>query len=59
MDDDLPQNRRVERVNLDPMGVAELQGYIVALQAEITRAEDTIGQRQKQQGLANSFFRTP
>ena len=59
MDDDLPQNRRVERVNLDPMGIAELQDYIVALQAEIARAEVTIGQRQKQHGLANSFFRTP
>ena len=59
MDDELPQHRRVERVNLDPLGIAELREYIAALQAEIARAEQAIGQRQKQQSVADSFFRKP
>ena len=57
MEDDLPQTRRVELRVLDPLGIAELQAYIAELQAEITRAELAIRQKQSQQDVAESFFR--
>lgn len=57
MEDDLPQTRRVELRVLDPLGIAELQAYIAELQAEITRAELAIRQKQSRQDVAESFFR--
>jgi len=57
LEDDLPQTRRVELRVLDPLGIAELQAYIAELQAEITRAELAIRQKQSRQDVAESFFR--
>ncbi len=44
---------------LDMWGVAELQRYIAALQAEIARAEAAIAAREKHRNAADSFFRRP
>ena len=57
-DDELPMARRVVPLPLDPLGVAELQGYIAELRAEIARAEVAIGRKQDHRGVADSFFRT-
>lgn len=44
---------------LDPLGVAELQGYIAELRAEIVRAEAAIARKQDHRSAADSFFRRP
>ncbi len=57
-DDELPVARRVVPLPLDPLGVAELQGYIAELRMEIARVEAAIGRKQDHRGVADSFFRT-
>ena len=56
-EDELPVVKRVAPLLLDPLGVAELQGYIEELKAEITRTEAAIGRKQSHRGVADSFFR--
>lgn len=57
MEDELPRTRRVEPRLLDPLGVADLLAYIDELRIEIARAEAAIGNKQRQQSVAESFFR--
>lgn len=57
MEDELPRTRRVEPRLLDPLGVADLLAYIDELRIEIARAEAAIGSKQRQQSVAESFFR--
>ena len=44
---------------LDPLGVAELQAYICALQTEVARAEAAIARKQDHRAAADSVFRRP
>lgn len=57
MEDELPRTRRVEPRLLDPLGVADLLAYIDELRIEIARVEAAIGSKQRQQSVAESFFR--
>ncbi len=50
--------RRVTPLQLDPLGVAELRGYIAELRAEIARVEAAISRKQDHRGVANGLFRT-
>ena len=50
--------KRVTPLPLDPLGVAELQDYIVELRAEIARAEAAISRKQDHRGVADGLFRT-
>ncbi len=56
-EDELPVMKRVAPLLLDPLGVAELQGYIEELKAEIARTEAAISRKQSHRGVADSFFR--
>jgi uncharacterized small protein (DUF1192 family) len=47
----------LEKPPLDPLSVADLRGYIVDLQAEITRVEAAIAKKQGAKGAAESFFK--
>ena len=58
-DEETLRPKRVERVKLDVLSVADLRAYIGELQAEITRAEAAIAQKDSARGLADSFFRKP
>jgi uncharacterized small protein (DUF1192 family) len=60
-DDDLPRPKpeRLARPVLDLWGVAELEGYIGELRAEIARAEAEIGRKQSHRSAADAFFRKP
>ncbi|MCC7272806.1 MAG: DUF1192 domain-containing protein [Alphaproteobacteria bacterium] len=42
---------------LDPMSIAELEGYIAELEAEILRVRAAIAAKQSQRGAAEAFFR--
>ena len=42
---------------LDAWSIDDMQAYIAALQAEITRAEAAIARKQSARGQADSFFR--
>ncbi len=57
-DDDPPRKRaRLERPVLDSWGVAELNGYIDELRAEIARAEAEISRKQGHRSAADAVFR--
>lgn len=58
-DDDLPRPKpeRLAKPVLDLWGVAELEGYIGELRAEIARAEAEIGRKQSHRSAADAFFR--
>ncbi len=59
-DEDGPRPQpRLAAPPLDPLGVAELQGYIAELRAEIARAEAAIARKQDHRNAADSFFRRP
>ncbi len=58
-DEESQRPKRVERVLLDVLSVADLRAYIGELQAEIARTEAAIAQKQGARGLADSFFRKP
>ena len=61
-EEDLPlpsprMSARVEKANLDPLGLAELQRYIDELRAEISRAEAVIAAKHGHRSAADAFFR--
>ena len=58
-DEESLRPKRVERVPLDVLSVADLRAYIGELQTEIARAEATIAHKEGARGLADSFFRKP
>ncbi len=58
-DEESPRLKRVERLKLDVLSVADLRAYIGELQAEIARAEAAIAQKDGARGVAESFFRRP
>ncbi|HCM84233.1 MAG TPA: DUF1192 domain-containing protein [Alphaproteobacteria bacterium] len=56
-DDDMPKNAAAKPKNLDPMSVDELRDYILALRAEIERAEGEIAKKEASKAAAAAFFR--
>ena len=59
-EEDLPRRtRRLEKLPLDLLGVAELNEYIDELRAEITRVEADIARKQSHKAAADAFFRKP
>ncbi|MBP2298670.1 DUF1192 domain-containing protein [Azospirillum picis] len=56
--DDLePRKAKPAPKDLTVMGVAELQGYIASLEAEIERARAAIAAKEAQKSAAEAFFR--
>mgnify|MGYP000854672919 CR=1 FL=1 len=58
-DDDLPRPKpaRLTKPVLDLWGVAELEGYIEELRAEIARAEADILKKGSARAAADAFFK--
>ncbi len=48
---------RLQKLLLDPLGVAELRDYIAELQAEIARTEAEIARKDSHRTAADAFFR--
>ncbi len=60
MDDEEPRKRpRLVTPPLDPLGIEELEAYIVELRAEIVRAEAQIAKKRDFRSAADSVFRLP
>ncbi len=53
----MPKNAAAKPKNLDPMSVDELRDYILALRAEIERAEGEIAKKEASKAAAAAFFR--
>lgn len=60
-DDNVPRTPkfRLQKLVLDPLGIAELQFYIEELRDEIARAEAEIARKQTHRGTADAVFRRP
>lgn len=59
-DDNLPPRpKRLEKLPLDLLGVAELGEYIGELRAEIARVEGEITRKSAHRNAADAFFRKP
>jgi uncharacterized small protein (DUF1192 family) len=60
-DEDLPKPAKSLLVPpvLDMLGIDELQTYIAALQAEITRVQGVIASKDAHRQAAAAFFKTP
>jgi uncharacterized small protein (DUF1192 family) len=60
-DEDLPKPTKSLLVSpvLDMLGVAELHGYIAALEAEIARVRAVITAKDAHRAAAAAFFKTP
>jgi uncharacterized small protein (DUF1192 family) len=57
-DEDLvPRNQPKKLKDLTLMGIAELEEYIAALEAEAARARAEIAAKQKQRGGAEALFK--
>lgn len=56
MDPDEPRAARPKPLNLDSMGIDELEAYIADLQAEIERARAAIAAKQGQRAAAEKLF---
>ena len=56
-EDLLPQHKPVKPKDLTPLSIAELETYIVGLEAEIARARAEIAAKRKQRGGAESLFK--
>jgi len=52
-----PRKAKPAPKDLTVMGVAEIEAYIVTLEAEITRARAAIAAKQAQKSAAEAFFR--
>lgn len=50
-------NRFVQPTSLDGWSVEELRAYLLALQAEMGRAEAAIARQEKLRNAADAFFR--
>jgi uncharacterized small protein (DUF1192 family) len=58
-DEDAPLRKpaRLTKLVLDPLGVEELQDYIVELREEIARVEADINRKRSHRSAADAFFR--
>ncbi|PWC75410.1 DUF1192 family protein [Azospirillum sp. TSH64] len=52
-----PRKAKPAPKDLTVMGVAEIEAYIAALEAEITRARAAIAAKQAQKSAAEAFFK--
>ena len=60
LDEEEPRRpARLEKIPLDPLGIAELREYIAELTAEIARAEAAIAAKSDHRSAADAFFRKP
>jgi uncharacterized small protein (DUF1192 family) len=57
MDDDQPLRTPAPKRNLDVMGVAELEAYIVELEQEIARTRTAIAAKRSIRGGADALFK--
>lgn len=56
-EDLVPLRQPKKKKDLSPMGVADLEAYIAALEEEIARARAEIVQKRRQRGGAESLFK--
>jgi uncharacterized small protein (DUF1192 family) len=56
-EDLVPRNQTKKPRDLTLLGIAELEGYIAALEAEIARARAEIAVKQKQRTGAEALFK--
>jgi uncharacterized small protein (DUF1192 family) len=58
-DDDTPppRRRRLEPAVLDSLGIAELDGYLAELRAEIAMVETEIVRKRRHRSAADAFFK--
>ena len=56
-EDLLPQRQSKKPRDLSPLGIAELEEYIAAMEAEIARARTEIAAKRKQRGGAEAIFK--
>lgn len=57
-DEDRPRPRSlVQKPNLDPLSIAQLNAYIAELEAEIARARADIAKKQAVRGAADAIFK--
>ncbi|HXZ02505.1 MAG TPA: DUF1192 domain-containing protein [Stellaceae bacterium] len=56
-EDLLPRHKKPQKKDLTPLGIAELEAYIGALEEEIARARAEIGAKQKQRSGADALFK--
>ena len=57
-DDDLPKPKGlVQKANLDPLSVGQLEDSIAELEAEIVRARADIAKKQSVRGAADAVFK--
>lgn len=57
-DDDIrPPPSRLQPLRLDTLGVAEMEGYIAELRAEIARVEAEINRKRGHRTAADAFFK--
>jgi len=54
-----PHAAKPKPKDLTALGVAELQDYIVGLEAEIVRARAAISAKEAQKSAAEAFFKKP
>lgn len=52
-----PRKKKIEKRNLEVMGVRELEAYIAELEAEIARVREAIGGKTSHRSAAESFFK--
>ena len=56
-EDLLPLRKKPPKKDLTPLGVAELEAYIVELEEEIARARVEIAAKRKQRSGADALFK--
>jgi uncharacterized small protein (DUF1192 family) len=56
-EDLLPRQKKPAKKNLEPLSIAELEGYIGELEEEIVRVRNEIAAKRKQRSGADSLFR--
>ena len=56
-EDLLPRQKKPQKKDLTPLGVAELEAYIGELEAEIARTRLEIAARRKQRSGADALFK--
>lgn len=58
-DENVPRTpkSRLQKLLLDPLGIAELQSYIEELKGEILRVEAEIARKQSHRSSADAVFR--
>jgi uncharacterized small protein (DUF1192 family) len=56
-DDLFTPKPKPQALNLEAMGIAELEAYIKGLEAEIARAREFIAAKQKQRAGADALFK--